>query len=111
MVAHLSEGPVPQLYWSGYDRPVLISANFIAKWSVTVCNDPLTRVFPRRWLDIRGAKVADYWQAALRAVMGLVIFRPGITQVGLNGLDATSMTIVHCSLPTGGDLLETEGSI
>ncbi|KAF9056480.1 hypothetical protein BJ165DRAFT_1433822 [Panaeolus papilionaceus] len=80
LVAHLSEGPVPQLYWSGYDRPVLISANFIAKWSVTVCNDPLTRVFPRRWLDIRGAKVADYWQAALRAVMGLVIFRPGITQ-------------------------------
>lgn len=26
-------------------------------------------------------KVADFWDAALRAVMGVIIFRPGISQV------------------------------
>jgi transcription factor C subunit 3 len=38
-------------------------------------------MFPRRWLDIKGEKVPDIWQAAIRAVMGTIIFRPGILQV------------------------------
>ncbi|KAF8973686.1 hypothetical protein BDZ97DRAFT_1648315 [Flammula alnicola] len=74
------EADSPQIYWAGYDSLVLISAHVVAKWSVVVSEDPLINVFPRRWLDIRGIKVADFWQAALRAVMGLVVFRPGISQ-------------------------------
>ncbi|PPQ63697.1 hypothetical protein CVT24_004277 [Panaeolus cyanescens] len=80
LVSLLTEGSIPQLYWTGYETPVLVSAYFIGKWSVTTCGDTVTYVFPRRWLDIRGIKVPDYWQAALRAVVGLVVFRPGISQ-------------------------------
>jgi len=72
---------IPQIHWAGYESLVLISARHVAKWSVTVSQTPLVNLFPRRWLDIRGQKVADFWQAAVRAVMSCVIFRPGISQV------------------------------
>ncbi|KDR85304.1 hypothetical protein GALMADRAFT_51568 [Galerina marginata CBS 339.88] len=74
------EADIPQLYWAGYDSLDLVSAQFVARWSVMVSRNPIIHVFPRRWLDIRGTKVAAFWQAALRAIMGLVVFRPGITQ-------------------------------
>ena len=77
----LVEASIPQVYWTGYESLVLVSAHFIAKWSVTVTKDPMSNIFPRRWLDIRGNRVPSFWQAALRAVMGSVIFRPGISQV------------------------------
>lgn len=75
------EASIPQVYWAGYESLVLVSAHFIAKWSVIVAKDPISNLFPRRWLDIKGNKVPCFWQAALRAVMGSVIFRPGISQV------------------------------
>lgn len=84
VVQRLVEADIPQLYWVGYDSLVLVSAHYVAKWGVIVSKSPLVYVFPRRWLDIRGVKVADFWQAALRAVMGLVIFRPGMTQVNID---------------------------
>ncbi|KIM47907.1 hypothetical protein M413DRAFT_439604 [Hebeloma cylindrosporum] len=80
LINQLIEAEVPQLYWTGYDSLVLTTAQHVAKWSVVVSKSPLINEFPRRWLDIKGTKIADFWQAALRAVMGLVIFRPGITQ-------------------------------
>ena len=40
-------------------------------------------VFPRRWLDIYGRKLKEVWEAAVRAVLGLVLLRPGISQVRL----------------------------
>ncbi|KAJ3509802.1 hypothetical protein NLJ89_g5025 [Agrocybe chaxingu] len=83
LVIQLTEADVPQAYWVGYDTLVLIAANAIPKWSVVVSDNPLVHVFPRRWLDINGQRVGDFWQAALRAVMGGVIFRPGITQAQL----------------------------
>lgn len=75
------EASIPQVYWTGYESLVLVSAHFIAKWSVIVTKDPMCNLFPRRWLDIRGNRVPSFWQAALRAVMGSVVFRPGISQV------------------------------
>jgi hypothetical protein len=72
---------IPQIYWAGYDSLVLISAHYLAKWSVIVSQYPLTYLFPRRWLDIKGQKVVDFWQAAMRAVISSVVFRPGISQV------------------------------
>jgi len=80
IVNQMVECDIPQMYWTGYNSLVLVSAQFISRWSVVVSNDPVINVFPRRWLDIRGVRVADFWQAGLRAVMGLVVFRPGITQ-------------------------------
>jgi len=32
-------------------------------------------------MDIKGQKVVDFWQVAVRAVMSTIIFRPGISQV------------------------------
>lgn len=75
------EASIPQVYWTGYESLVLVSAHFIAKWSVIVAKDPMYSLFPRRWLDIKGNKVPSFWHAALRSVMGSVIFRPGISQV------------------------------
>lgn len=51
--------------------------------SVTLLAElPKQRVLPRRWLDINGSVIGGFWQAALRAVIGLIAFRPGITEVG-----------------------------
>ncbi len=81
IINQMADADIPQLFWAGYNSLVLISAHVVAKWSVTVSQAPIVNIFARRWLDIRGVQVPDFWQAALRAVMGLVIFRPGISQV------------------------------
>lgn len=79
---------IPQVFWTGYDSLVLVSAPYIAKWGVIVGQNPLVYVLPRRWLDISGHTVVDFWQAALRAVIGIVLFRPGIPQVSTKELGA-----------------------
>lgn len=80
-VNQMVEASIPQVYWTGYESLILVSAHFIAKWGVNVTKDPMFSLFPRRWLDIKGNKVSSFWHAALRSVMGSVIFRPGISQV------------------------------
>ena len=80
-VNQMVEANIPQVYWTGYESLILVSAHFIAKWGVNVSKDPMSSIFPRRWLDIKGNKVPSFWHAALRSVMGSVIFRPGISQV------------------------------
>ena len=80
-VTQMVEARIPQVYWTGYESLILVSAHFIAKWGVNVSKDPMSSIFPRRWLDIKGNKVPSFWHAALRSVMGSVIFRPGISQV------------------------------
>lgn len=71
---------IPLLSWTGYNSLVLISSLYLKNWTVIVSDNPMTRIFPRRWFDISGVKVADFWEAGLRAVMGAIVFRPGITQ-------------------------------
>ncbi|PFH54764.1 hypothetical protein AMATHDRAFT_52646 [Amanita thiersii Skay4041] len=83
IIRRLTEPPVPILFWAGYNRLVLVSSTFLEKWSVVISENPFTRTFPRRWYDIAGSKIPDYWEAALRAVLGVVVFRPGITQYEL----------------------------
>ena len=80
-VNQMVEASIPQVYWTGYESLVMVSAHFIAKWGVNISKDPMASLFPRRWLDIEGNKVSNFWHAALRSVMGSVIFRPGICQV------------------------------
>jgi hypothetical protein len=78
----MAESPVPLLFWTGYTSVVLVSSAYFKKWTVLASDSPVTRVFPRRWLDISGLKIVDLWEAALRAAMGIIIFRPGISHVG-----------------------------
>lgn len=80
VVQALADAEVPLVHWAGYTQLLLVSSEHISAWTVVVSHSPLTRVLPRRWLGIDGQKIGDYWQAALRAVMALVIFRPGISQ-------------------------------
>lgn len=87
VVQRMTEAPVPLAHWTGYGTVVLVSAGAIRPWTVTVVGyDPQNAertqmIFPRRWLDIYGRKLDDGWEAALRSVLGLVLLRPGISQV------------------------------
>lgn len=104
IVTQMIEASIPQVYWIGYNNLSLVSAEFISRWSLAVSKEPIVNVFPRRWLDIRGVRVPDFWQAALRAVMGLIIFRPGIPQVRKNGSNFRPPLIdIFNSLKYGGD--------
>ncbi|RPD63262.1 hypothetical protein L227DRAFT_544094 [Lentinus tigrinus ALCF2SS1-6] len=85
VVQHMSEAPVPLAHWTGYAAIVLVSAKAIRPWSVTVSDaqnsDRKSLIFPRRWLDIFGRKLEVVWEAAMRSALGLVLLRPGISQV------------------------------
>ncbi|TFK57634.1 hypothetical protein OE88DRAFT_1620407 [Heliocybe sulcata] len=76
----LGDPSVPLLHRVGYGEIMLVSSAHIRQWTVVTSENPLAKTFPRRWLDISGKRVKEVWEAALRAVMGVVIFRPGIPQ-------------------------------
>lgn len=71
----------PFLHWVGYNSTLLVSAAYAGSWTVALSQSPVFRIFPRRWLDIFGKKVLDVWEAALRAVIGAIVSRPGLSQV------------------------------
>lgn len=98
-------------FWAGYEEIVLIAALFLRRWTVIISprlplpptgptdrvpsekplsegtpeatQKALVRVFPRRWLDIHGHKMADVWVTARQAVMGIIVFHPGISQASI----------------------------
>jgi hypothetical protein len=80
-LASLMDNPIPLVVLVGHSRPVIVGARQSVAWTVTVSEEPRIRVLPRRWLDVRGTKVRETWRAAMRAVMGILVFRPGISQV------------------------------
>lgn len=90
LVDKMTRISIPIVYWTGYVDVVLVSSLHIQPWTVAVTDDPPKRVFPKRWIDIKGIKLADFWEAALRAVVGIIIFRPGITQVRYQTMDLNS---------------------
>lgn len=102
VVQALADAEVPLVHWAGYTQLLLVSSEHISAWTVVVSHSPLTRVLPRRWLGIDGQKIGDYWQAALRAVMALVIFRPGISQVCIHAIHRFPELTGWC---IGGDSL------
>ncbi|SJL05812.1 uncharacterized protein ARMOST_09148 [Armillaria ostoyae] len=83
VIQRLVEPPLPLLYWVGYSSVYLVSAAHIKTWTVTLPSEILLNVFPRRWIDISGTKLAEVWEAALRAAIGVIVFRPGISQAEL----------------------------
>ncbi|TCD70634.1 hypothetical protein EIP91_002353 [Steccherinum ochraceum] len=82
VVTHLTDAPVPLAFWAGYKEIVLVSSTHVRAWTVVTSqgDDGLVRAFPRRWLDLSGSLVKSVWDAALKAVMGVIVFRPGLTQ-------------------------------
>ncbi|KAK0465216.1 uncharacterized protein EV420DRAFT_1759926 [Desarmillaria tabescens] len=83
VIQRLAERPLPLLYWVGYSSVYLVSAAHIKTWTVTLPSEILLNIFPRRWIDVRGTKLVEVWEAALRAAIGVIIFRPGISQAEL----------------------------
>ncbi|KAF7306563.1 B-block-TFIIIC domain-containing protein [Mycena indigotica] len=82
-VRKLTDCKLPLLFWTGYKSLLLVASVYLRKWSILISQDPMMRVFPRRWLDMTGNKISDRWEAAARAVMGVLVFHPGITQAQL----------------------------
>ncbi|KAL6299663.1 hypothetical protein BKA93DRAFT_741989 [Sparassis latifolia] len=78
----MTEASIPLACWTGYKSIVLVSSDSLDPWTVSVSNsqDSRTKLFPRRWLDISGKKISDLWDAALRAIVAVILSRPGITQ-------------------------------
>ncbi|KAF9015475.1 hypothetical protein BDQ17DRAFT_1386204 [Cyathus striatus] len=83
LIQRMTECEIPLLFWVGYSTIKLVSATYARHWTVLISEKPVMRIFPRRWLDIEGRKVTDFWEAAVRAVMSTVVFRPGISQTEL----------------------------
>ncbi len=80
-LASMLDSPIPLVVLVGHSRPLVVSARQSVAWTVTVSEEPRINVLPRRWLDVRGVKVRETWRAATRAVIGILVFRPGISQV------------------------------
>ena len=88
----MTETSIPLLMWMGYsNKLVLVSTSHIRHWTAIVSEEPALRVLPRRWVDIRGERIADIWDAGLKAVMGTLIFRPGITLVSIFKADESCL--------------------
>lgn len=67
-------------FWTGYLSVVLVSSTYLQAWSLIVPKS-LVMVKPRRWTDINGSQIHEIWDAGLRAVMGMIVSRPAVTQV------------------------------
>lgn len=70
----------PIVFWTGFTPPVVVASDHCKPWAVTVLDEPYSLVLPRRWLDVHGLKVEEFWTAALRAVVGMIFLHPGIRQ-------------------------------
>jgi hypothetical protein len=81
LVHRMTELSNPLLFWAGYASSVLVSSMYLQNWTVLISQSPRTRIFPRRWFDLAGKQVQDVWESALKAVVGVVAFRPGVSQV------------------------------
>ena len=67
-------------FWTGYLSVVLVSSTYLQSWSLVVPKS-LVMVKPRRWTDINGSQVPEVWEAGLRALIGMIVSRPAVTQV------------------------------
>ena len=84
LLGSLQETNNPLAYWVGYSEPLLVSAVHIRRWGIKLNNQ---LHLPRRWLDINGREMQDIWEAACRAVIGIVMTRPGIPEVGYQSIN------------------------
>ncbi|KAH9835845.1 uncharacterized protein C8Q71DRAFT_99456 [Rhodofomes roseus] len=82
VLTRITHSDTPLAYWTGYTSMVLVATEHIRPWAVCISQgaDGKAMIHPRRWLDIAGRKIVDVWEAALRAIAGVILFRPGVTQ-------------------------------
>jgi hypothetical protein len=85
LLQRMSQTSPPLILWVGYSAPVIVSSLRARAWTVEIARGPdlTTLALPRRWLDIHGGTIGGIWDAAVHAVMGIVVFRPGISQVSV----------------------------
>lgn len=83
LLQRMSQTSPPLILWAGYSAPVIISCLHARPWTVEIMKEPKTLALPRRWLDIRGGTIRETWNAILHAVVGIVFFHPGISQVSV----------------------------
>ncbi|OAX37287.1 hypothetical protein K503DRAFT_866963 [Rhizopogon vinicolor AM-OR11-026] len=85
LLQRMSQTSPPLILWVGYSAPVIVSSLYARAWTVEIVGEPnLTALaLPRRWLDIHGDTIRGTWDAALHAVMGIIVFHPGISQTEL----------------------------
>ncbi|RXK42604.1 hypothetical protein M231_00158 [Tremella mesenterica] len=98
-------------FWTGYDTSRLVHISHWDKWAVPlvsrVIKDGKVEIggvklyAPRRWVDIYGTFLEGEYKVALRAVLGHILTRPGITEKTLR----TRLEIIVDRLETN-DLLQ-----
>ncbi|KAG2345257.1 hypothetical protein BDR05DRAFT_1058382 [Suillus weaverae] len=83
LLQRMSQTFPPLILWAGYSAPVIVSCLHARPWTVEIIGEPKTLALPRRWLDIRGGTIRETWNAVLHAVVGIIVFHPGISQTEL----------------------------
>jgi len=82
VVTRMTDSLPALAFWTGYTSIALVSSLYLKNWAVAVpeTEDSKIMIFPRRWLDIFGRKISDVWEAALKAVSGIIVLHPGVSQ-------------------------------
>ncbi|EMD41647.1 hypothetical protein CERSUDRAFT_110223 [Gelatoporia subvermispora B] len=108
----------PVAFWTGYSSVVLVSSYHLKDWTVSVPETENSKIliFPRRWLDIFGRKIIDVWEAALKAVIAIIVLHPGVSQAEIRWrlrsvYDRQEVNEVLQHLCTEGYLRRTNPSI
>jgi hypothetical protein len=65
-----------KLVLTGYSQPILVHPRYKNDWQLS---DVMPN--PKQWLDVFGQKVEPTFMRCVRAVYGLIVQKPGITQV------------------------------
>jgi oxalate---CoA ligase len=98
IIRKMTNAAIPLVYWMGYGPELsLVSSCHLVKWTLTISDSPLTRIFAKRWLDITGTKIGDVWESAVRAVVNSIVFRPGISQVRHSRRKMVKLIDVFCT--------------
>ncbi|KAJ9096859.1 hypothetical protein QFC21_005132 [Naganishia friedmannii] len=67
-----------KLVLTGYSQPILVHPRYKSDWQLS---DAMPN--PKQWLDVYGQKVESTFMKCIRAVYGLIVQKPGITQFAL----------------------------
>jgi transcription factor C subunit 3 len=87
--AALALEPTPRIFWAGYDNAHVVAREFWGGWTTRIkprdkflSPDPSPRVecVARRWVEIWGELIPTEWDRGMKAVLGQLIVRPGMTE-------------------------------
>jgi hypothetical protein len=101
------------VFWAGYDTARLVHIEFWPLWQSSARNLKLgdnglvisggegeIKCTSRRWVDIWGRRIDKVWEQAVGSARGLLISRPGLTEVSVpSGPRASGL--MKCSASSG----------